>query len=171
MRDSCSASGSTRNRAIRVEPVAGEGRGIPRFRHTTLNLLLAGAVVLGLACLVGRDIHDARRLRYSLEPRALIVHYRGRISIPYREIKSLVYLCEPPPMRKMAGTNFGAIRFGRFRVEGVGTVQMYAADARHPLLVIRTAERCYGLTPPNPARFHQELLARLPADAPPAISR
>lgn len=136
-------------------------------RRPAPNIILIALVLLGMAYITARDIYIARQLRYDLTGAALVVRYRRqRVELPYREIKSVTFFRDPVPLRGPWFAALGRSRFGRFQIEGVGTVELYSADVKRPLLVVKKGYTQYGLTPADGADFHRRLLARVAADTP-----
>ncbi|MGE5549568.1 MAG: PH domain-containing protein [Bacteroidota bacterium] len=145
---------------------------MPLTRRLTPNIILIVLVLLGLAYITARDAYVARQLHYDLTAEALVIRYRReRVVLPYGAIRSVTFFREPMPLRGSWFTTLGRSRFGRYYLEGVGQVEMYAADAKRPLIVVKQGYTQYGLTPAEAGEFHRRLLDRLPRGVPRASLR
>lgn len=134
-----------------------------RLTHSRSNLIMTAVVLSLLVFILGRDAFLARRIRYELGGEAIVVTY-PRISLLYREITSLTFYREPPPLKSSFFSSIGRGRVGRFYLAGHGWVQVSSPDyEKRPLLVVEAGDRLYGLSPREGEEFYQELLSRLPA--------
>lgn len=143
---------------------------MPRRRPPHVILALAALAVCVLVFQVALNAYDAGRLRYVLGRDALLIHHRQEQKIPYRDMQSVIFLPQMPALHRLSwGTDLGRARFGRYNLTDVGEVRMFAADAHRSLIVVRTAEVNFGLTPKDGEGFYRRLLGKIPKTEPPTI--
>jgi len=112
---------------------------------------------------------------FAFAPAAYILDAQGiRITrrfarpvfVPYAQVRNLA-------LRRFSGPPFAIVRlgsyppwgffgyFGRFKVERLGWIRVYATSWKNEMVVLETDREPYFLSPVEPQRFYEVLLARL----------
>ncbi len=118
---------------------------------------VAVAVALIAVAVVG---YIASNMEYLVEPDGVVIRGITQVTIPMSEITEVVVLDKAPAMHRNFGISVLNVRQGRFTLIGVGKVNMYASNITRRLVVIRTADATYAITPKDPESF----VAQLPSE-------
>lgn len=110
-------------------------------------------------------IWGAQNLAYQVSGDSLEITYAWkRPSIPLREITS-VEVVQPGRLSRVGGSSAPGLYSGRWSGPKTGRISLYATRL-DSLLVVRTSEGTWGLTPANPEGMKAALLAGTPGDFP-----
>jgi hypothetical protein len=92
------------------------------------------------------------------------------VFVPYARVRNLA-------LRRFPGPPFAIVRlgsyppwgffgyFGRFKVERLGWIRVYATSWKNEMVVLETDREPYFLSPAEPQRFYEALRARLDGSA------
>lgn len=107
----------------------------------------------------------ARNMGYQVTPDRLeIIYAWKRPSIPLGEITS-VEIVQPERLSRVGGSSAPGLYSGRWTGPKTGRITLYATELES-LLVVRTKDGAWGITPADPAAMRAALLAGTPGHFP-----
>ena len=127
-------------------------------------IMFAGvALILGTTFGVGMYLGRlSGGIRYELGPDSLRIYGSWRpVDIPYRDIKSVAIENPGGIPARMWGVAMPGLYWGVFAWKAVGPGLRLCATRLKPLVVIRTGQRTYGLSPEDDAGFVEQLQRRI----------
>lgn len=125
-----------------------------------VSLIMLLPLYFGVEALWG-----ASNMRYKVTGAELQITYAWhQRSIPLGEIES-VEIVQPVKLSRASGTSAPGLYAGRWTGREIGRITLYARSLES-LLVVRSAEGAWGLTPADPAALKAAILGRSPGDFP-----
>lgn len=107
----------------------------------------------------------ARNMGYQIEDGNLVITYSWRSeSIPLSELQSIEVI-EPTGLVRVGGSSVPGHYSGRWRSRETGPLRLYATRL-DSLVLLKTAEKAWGLTPTEPAAFVSALKSGTPGRFP-----
>ncbi|HYF77642.1 MAG TPA: PH domain-containing protein [Symbiobacteriaceae bacterium] len=124
-----------------------------------LWILVALVVLITLVpvSLMARTLVGASNLRYELTQSDLVIHFTGApTQIDRSAIIEVQVYDDLTDARRLMGTAMPGLYEGRWTSKETGRITLFAS-ATDRMVVVKTAERAWGITPADPAAFADAL--------------
>lgn len=110
-------------------------------------------VVILIAALIIALVYQGTNIDYKIEKGNISINWFTGVIIPIKDIAEIKVLDKAPKMKKIIGVELFGIKQGTFDMEGFGRVKVYSGDISRKMVIVRTKQFTYGLTPDNTTRF------------------
>jgi hypothetical protein len=124
-----------------------------KFNRTKLNniVLLIVVPLLIILFIAGSN------MKYKVEGGGVKIKWITSINIPADKIKEVQILDKTPGMNRVFGMDMISVKQGTYTLEGIGRVKMYANNIKRKLVLIKTDDTVYAITPENPEEFKKSI--------------